>query len=252
MSAPPQSRAVRVVAVVPARGGSRGVPGKNLARVGSRRLVERAVDAAVASAEIDLVVVSTDSDDIAAVARAAGAEVVRRPADLSGDTATSESAVFHALDTLRDDGIDPEVTVLVQCTSPFLDPADLDAAVKQVRDDGLDTCFAAVASHAFVWRAQGDGTVRGVNHDDTVQRRRRQDIEPDLHETGAFYAVRTESLRRTGHRFAGRTGVQLVRAVAAVEIDVPEDLDVARALAPVVEQQPGALVGAPTDEGARP
>ena len=84
------------IAIIPARGGSKGVPGKNLRRVGGVPLIERAVRASAAADGVDLVVVSTDDSEITLVAEAAGARVVARPADLSGDTATSESALLHA------------------------------------------------------------------------------------------------------------------------------------------------------------
>ena len=87
-------------AVIPARGGSQGLPGKNLARVGGIPLVARAVMAALAAERIGRVVVTTDDDEIAGAARAAGAEVVVRPASLAGPTASSESAVLHALERL--------------------------------------------------------------------------------------------------------------------------------------------------------
>ncbi|WP_235018115.1 cytidylyltransferase domain-containing protein, partial [Thermomonospora echinospora] len=89
-----------MLCVIPARGGSKGIPRKNLAPVGGRPLVVRAVDAAVAAPHVDVVVVSTDDAEIAGVAAAAGARIVTRPADLSGDTASSESALLHALDEL--------------------------------------------------------------------------------------------------------------------------------------------------------
>ena len=225
----------RVVAVIPARGGSKGLPGKNLARVGGRPLIERAVRACRAAEQVDLVVVSTDSAEIAATARAAGARVVLRPPSLAGDTASSESAVLHALDVLSAEQPDPEVTVLVQCTSPFVDPADVDAAVKQVRAGELDCCFAALPTHELLWRSAGR-TVHGVNHDGGP-RRRRQEVEPDHRETGAFYAMRTRLLRDQGHRFCGRVGVQPVRAATAVEVDAPDDLELARALAAVLDPQ---------------
>ncbi|CAN5830296.1 hypothetical protein BH24ACT6_BH24ACT6_14640 [soil metagenome] len=93
-----------VIAVIPARGGSKGIPHKNLREVGGRPLLARAVDTCVARPAIDLVVVSTDDDAIAGTARAAGAEIVERPAELSGAAATSESALLHALTALRDTG----------------------------------------------------------------------------------------------------------------------------------------------------
>ncbi|MBP2704116.1 N-acetylneuraminate synthase family protein [Microbispora sp. RL4-1S] len=220
---------MRVLAVVPARGGSAGVPLKNLEKVGGIPLVARAVDACLRAELIDEVIVSTDHDRIAAVALDAGARVVRRPADISGPTATSESAVLHALS----EGVeaDPEVVVLVQCTSAFIDPADLDAAVAKVLNGEADSVFSGTETYEFVWTGAGEG----VNHDPAV-RPRRQDREPHYRETGAFYAMRTAGLREREHRFFGTVAVQPVPGSHAVEIDTPEDLDIVRALAPFVDE----------------
>lgn len=217
----------RSVAVIPARGGSKGVPLKNLQPVGGRSLVARAVEACLPA--VDLVVVSTDHEQIAAEARAAGARVVERPAALSGDTATSESAVLHALDTLLPEGVDPQVTVLVQATSPFIDATALANAVRRVLDDEDDSVLAAAPTHVFTWRVE-DGRAVAVGHD-AAHRPRRQDREPLYAETGAFYAMRTSGLRAGGHRFFGRTGIEVVDEATAVEIDTPADLAVARTLA---------------------
>lgn len=221
---------MRVVCVIPARGGSKGVPGKNLARVGGRPLVVRAIRAAQLASSISEVLVSTDDPDIAAVARAAGARVVLRPDELSGDTASSESALLHALGQLADL---PEVTVFVQCTSPFIDPADLDAAVRRITDDQADAVFAALESHEFQW-AESDGQVFGVGHS-AAFRPRRQDRAPHYRETGAFYVMRTAGLLEHGHRFFGRIAVQAVPAAHAIEVDTTTDLEMVRALARVVD-----------------
>ncbi|GGO23225.1 hypothetical protein GCM10010116_46850 [Microbispora rosea subsp. aerata] len=218
-----------MLAVVPARGGSVGVPLKNLEKVGGVPLVARAVDACLRAELVDEVVVSTDHDRIAEVAAAAGARVVRRPAELSGPTASSESAVLHALSELP--GEQPEIVVLVQCTSAFLDPRDLDAAVAKVLDGEADSVFSGTETYEFVWTGAG----RGVNHDPAV-RPRRQDRDPHYRETGAFYVMRAGGLRERGHRFFGRVAVQPVPARHAVEIDTPEDLEIARALAPFVDE----------------
>src|SRR5687768_15820084 len=114
------AQGARVVAVVPARGGSKGVPGKNLRRVGGRSLVERAVDTCRTARLVDTVYVSTDDPDIARAARAAGALVINRPVELAGDTASSESALLNVLDQLDGGGDQPDVLVFVQCTSPFI------------------------------------------------------------------------------------------------------------------------------------
>ncbi|MEX2627822.1 MAG: acylneuraminate cytidylyltransferase [Ilumatobacteraceae bacterium] len=231
----------RVVAVIPARGGSKGIPRKNLARVGGRTLVRRAAEACRAAAGVDLVVVSTDDDEIAAEARAAGAHVVRRPDDLSGDTATSESAVAHALDVLAapdtaadSPATDPEVVLLVQATSPFLWPDDVDALVAAV-DAGADGAFTVTASHGFLWR-RGPAGVEGVNHG-VVPRQRRQDLDAQFLETGAAYAMRVDGFRRSGHRFFGTIEMIEMPHERSMEIDEPADLDLARDIAPRLDRR---------------
>ncbi|WP_305917950.1 N-acetylneuraminate synthase family protein [Nonomuraea turcica] len=219
---------MRVLAVVPARGGSAGVPLKNLALVGGVPLVTRAVRACVRAELVDQVVVSTDHAQIAETAREAGALVVERPEELSGATASSESAVLHALDAL---GEDPEVVVLVQCTSAFIDPDDLSAAVRKVLDGEADSVVSGLPTHEFLWTATGGG----VNHDPAV-RQRRQDRDPEFRENGAFYVMRTSGLREHGHRFFGAIAVQPVPPQHAIEVDNPEDLELVRALAPFVDK----------------
>ena len=169
------------------------------------------------------VVVSTDDPLIAELARAAGAEIVARPAELSGDTATSESAVLHALDAI---GGEATIALLIQCTSPFLTSADVDAVALAVLSGDADSAFTAARTHGFVWHP--DGT--GVNHD-PARRLRRQDRRVELLETGAAYAMRVELLRRSGHRFDGRIRPVEVDPARTLEIDDPADLDRARLLA---------------------
>lgn len=214
--------------MIPARGGSKGIPLKNLRTVAGAPIVVRAVRAASAAGTVDLVVVSTDDDRIAEASSSAGAHVVRRPAELSGDAASSESAVLHALDSLA--GPDPEVVLLVQCTSPFTTPADVDGTVAALERENADCAFTAALTHRFLWRRDSSGAASGVNHDPAV-RLPRQQLEPEYVETGAVYAMRTAGFRATQHRFFGRIVMHEVQSWRALEIDEPEDLAVADALA---------------------
>jgi N-acylneuraminate cytidylyltransferase len=224
-----------VLAVIPARGGSQGVPLKNLEPVGGRSLLMRAVAVCRLSQLIDEVVVSSDHPGIQEEARRAGARVVIRPAAIAGNTASSESAVLHAVTEVQGDGPAPEVTVLVQCTSPFMDPDDLDGAIARVLAGEADCAFAAVESHTFLWKYAPEGLV-GINHDSSF-RPRRQDREVEFRETGSFYAMRTDGLRRHGRRFFGTLVAQRVNDDHAMEIDTVDDLHVARLRAAVLEEQ---------------
>jgi len=223
-----------VVAVIPARGGSKGVERKNLRRVGGVPLVARAIVAARRCSEIDRVVVSTDDGEIAGVAREWGADVVERPAELSGDTATSESALLHALDELERRGIDVGILAFLQATSPFIDSVALGEAVCSVRTRRRDIVFSGSETYGFLWSRGRGGSADAINHE-VGERPRRQDREPHFLETGAFYVMRAKAFRAVGHRFYGSIGVVQVPDLTAIEIDTHAELEVARALAPLLD-----------------
>ncbi|MEU6545449.1 N-acylneuraminate cytidylyltransferase [Streptomyces sp. NPDC046859] len=238
----------RVLAVIPARGGSKGVPAKNLAPVGGVPLVARAVRECRASRLVTDVVVSTDDQAIAAAAREAGAEVVLRPGAIAGDTATSEAAVLHALDTHEAlHGAPVDVVLLVQCTSPFLVRDDIEKVAAAVAENGADTAVTVAPFHGFVWRETGEPAEGGdgVNHDKS-HRPRRQDRPQDFLETGAAYAMDAAGFRAHRHRFFGRTDLVRTDPARVLEIDDPHDLARARALAPLLdaERPLGALPAA--------
>ncbi|GAB3403194.1 hypothetical protein GCM10027515_13770 [Schumannella luteola] len=230
-----------VIAVIPARGGSKGVPGKNLRPVGGVPLVARSVIAALGVEAIDQVVVSTDSAEIAAVAREAGASIVDRPAEISGDTAGSESALLHALGE-----VDPRerahILVFIQATSPFIDTVALAEAVRRVADGDEDAVFSAVEDWTFLWRV-GESGAEGLGHDAAV-RPRRQDREAAYAETGAFYVMRAPGFRAARHRFFGRVGLALVDPRTAIEIDTEDELEMAEALASVLDADAPGEAGA--------
>ncbi|GAX55655.1 N-acylneuraminate cytidylyltransferase [Streptomyces olivochromogenes] len=235
----------RVLAVIPARGGSKGVPAKNLLPVGGVPLVARAVRECRATRLVTDVVVSTDDQAIAAAAREAGAEVVLRPAAIAGDTATSEAAVLHALDAHEAlHGSPVDVVLLVQCTSPFITREDIDGVAGAVAENGADTALTVANFHGFIWRDAAEESTEGgngVNHDKSF-RPRRQDRPQDLLETGAAYAMDAAGLREHQHRFFGRTELVRTDPARVLEIDDPHDLARARALAPLFDaNRPGSL-----------
>ncbi|MEV0035125.1 acylneuraminate cytidylyltransferase [Streptomyces sp. NPDC056909] len=231
-----------VLAVIPARGGSKGVPAKNLAPVGGVPLVVRAVRASLAARRVTDVVVSTDDAAIAEAARSAGAEVVLRPAAIAGDTATSEAAVLHAMDAYEAmRGVAADVVLLVQCTSPFITAEDLDGVAGAVTEDGADSALTVAPTHGFIWRQDSAGSDDsgasggyGVNHDKS-NRPRRQDRPQEYLETGAAYAMRADGFRAANHRFFGRTALVRTDAARVLEIDDPHDLARARLLAPLLD-----------------
>lgn len=167
-----------------------------------------------------------------------------RPAEISGDTASSESALLHAIHELGKEGVTPDTIVFLQCTSPFTTSSDIDLVVHTMRKTHGDSAFSARADHGFLWAVAKDGSVRGINHDSTQPRKRRQDVAPQYRETGAVYAMRTDAFVRDASRFCGRT-VLVPLDSPSLEIDTPKDLAAARALCRQmtrVREQPSARI----------
>ncbi len=215
-----------IVAVIPARGGSKGIPRKNLAPVGGVPLLAHSILHARRSRHVDLVVVTTDDDEIAAVAAAYGADIVRRPAALATDEASSESAVRHALDEVRSrlDDSEVELVVFLQATSPVRQPGDLDGAIERLRSEGADSLFAGCLQRGFVWGESENG-LRSLTYD-FRERRRRQDLGGEhWEENGSFYVFRPWVLDELDNRLGGEVTVWPMHPLDSFQVDEPGDLE---------------------------
>ena len=216
------------VAVIPARGGSKGVPRKSIRPVNGVPLIVHPIRAALAASRVDAVVVTTDDDEIAEIASNAGAEVVRRPAELAVDSIMPEPAIIHVLDSRRATGhTDPDITILVQTTAPLVEAADIDGTIALLA--GADSAFAAAPFPYFLWRQREGDAVVAVNHDQTV-RLPRQAIPRQYLEAGSVYAMKTAGLRQHRHRFFGKIAIYPIPRWRAVEIDDEDDIIAAEAL----------------------
>jgi len=220
----------RSIAIIPARGGSKGVPRKNLRKIGGQSLIVRTIRAAQAASRVDGVYVSTDDAEIAEAARGVGAGVIQRPAEISGDTASSEAALLHALEVLEKAGVSPDRLAFLQCTSPFTTGEEIDDCLAALDDGAISAAFAAKLDHGFYWEAGDNGLAHGVNHDDTQPRKRRQDLTPQYRETGSIYAMRIRDFKAKGVRFCGPTVLVPIDG-PLIEIDTLEDLAICEAMA---------------------
>ena len=159
---------METLAIIPARGGSKGIPRKNVLPLAGKPLIAHNILAARAASRVSRVVVSTDDAEIAAVAKDYGAEVVMRPDALAGDVSRSEDALLHVLDTLeQEEDYRPDMIAFLQCTSPLTAPEDIDGTLAALGDKGADSALAVVPFHYFLWSEQGDGGADGINHDYT-------------------------------------------------------------------------------------
>ena len=221
--------------LIPARGGSKGIPGKNLKPVGGVPLLVRSVRAARGAARVGAVWVSSDDGAIGALAEQEGAGWLRRPAAIAGDQASSEAALLHALRTLAASAPLPPLFVFLQCTSPFTTGAQIDAVVEALEASDANMAFSVVPWHGFLWRHDGQGHGTGVNHDAHLPRQRRQDLEPTYLETGAIYAIRTAPFLEAGNRFVMPVLPVPIEALAP-EIDSAHDLALCEQLAPLLDR----------------
>jgi len=196
------------------------------------------IKAALSADSIDQVYVSTDSREIAEVAKLHGADVIERPAGISGDMASSETALLHALEVLAEDGHQPEVLIFLQCTSPLTLAEDIDGAVALMNTEGADSAFTACRFVEFLWRTDETGAAGGINHD-MKGRQRRQDRAAEYLETGAVYVMQTSGFLEHKHRFFGRTVIYEVPKERSLQIDDPGDLVVTGAMMSSGMHRPG-------------
>lgn len=201
--------------------------GKNLRTVGGKSLLALTIEAARGARRVQRIVVSTDDDAIAEAAQKLGVDVVMRPAELASDTASSESALLHALEQLQaKEHYDPAVLAFLQCTSPLTLPEDIDGTIAALLEEGADSALAVTSFHGFLWRADAAGEAVGINHDKSVRPMRQQRGGQYL-ETGAVYAMRTSGFRQARHRFFGKTALYVMPPERVLEIDEPLDLELA-------------------------
>lgn len=215
----------QTIAIIPARGGSKGIPRKNLLPFAGLPLVAHSIDHAHAAEGVDLVIVTTDDDEIAAVARGHGATVVRRPDAIAGDEATSESALLHALDVIESDlDVKPGLVVFLQATSPIRPPGVIDRAIELVENGAFDSVLTASPQHSFTWESADEGA-RSLTYDHR-HRPRRQDLPaPRWEENGSLYVTTATGLRRSGNRLSGRIGIVEMHPFDSFQIDEPRDLE---------------------------
>lgn len=211
----------KVLAVIPARGGSKGLPGKNILPVQGRPLLSWTAAAARAASALDRIVVSSDADEILAVARACGVEAMRRPAELATDTATMIDVVLHALDAYPGH----DVIVVLQPTSPLRSATDIDAALERFALSGAPACVSVCrAEQSPYWMYRlGERQALVPIVDAAAEVTRRQDLPAVYVLNGAVYVADVAWLRATRAFVAAGTVAHIMPAERSLDIDTPDD-----------------------------
>ena len=219
----------KTLAVIAARGGSKGIPHKNLLDLCGKPLLAWTVQQARAARGVDVVAVSSDSDQILAAAEAAGAVGVRRPDDISGDLASSESAWLNALDAIDARMGRFERVVALQATSPIRESSDIDKALETFDREHLDSLLSVCeVEDYFNWRIGAHGP-EPINYD-FRNRRMRQQIETRYLENGSFYVLIPSLLREQSNRLGGKIGFHVMERHKMFQIDRPEDVTLCAAI----------------------
>ncbi len=216
------------IAIIPARGGSKGVPRKNVRPLADKPLIAHSILDAKESKFTDKVYVSTDNLEIAEVSRKYGAEIIHRPEELAGDTASSESALIHALSEIEKTGISPDLIVFLQCTSPIRTGTDIDNAIAKLKAENADSLLSVSPSHRFLWE-EVDGVAKSINYD-YRHRLRRQDMQPQYVENGSIYIFKPWVLKKFGNRLGGKISLFVMSETASWEIDSAPDFEIAESL----------------------
>ena len=205
----------KVIAIVPLRGGSKGIPGKNIKHIAGKPLCAWSIEAALKSGIPDKVIVSTDSSEIEKSVKEIfpEVEILSRPAELASDTASTESVMLHAMEHY-----DFEHMLLIQVTSPMVTEADFRKAWEKYEEERLDSLLTAVRSYRFIW----SDDCKPLNYNPS-RRPRRQDFGGSLIENGAFYITKKNVLEREKCRLGGAIGIYEMDERSSREVDSIED-----------------------------
>lgn len=229
-----------VVAIVPARGGSKTLPGKNVKDLGGKPLLAWSIEVATDTDEIDRVIVSTDDDEIADVATAYGAEVLERPAHLATDDALVVDTIRHAI-AACDLSATAEYVVMLEPTSPLRTSDDVRRCLELLSDeteayDSVATFTDAELNPHRVWQLTADGPEPYIPDADPWQPR--QQLPEAYQLTGAVYAFRTDAVTEDGTSLLfGNAGAVLMPQRRAVDIDTELDFRLAELLLPEVHNE---------------
>ena len=220
---------INVSAIILARGGSKGIPNKNIIDFCGKPLIAWTIEQCLSSKHISEVWVSSDSQEILEVVKEYGAKTIKRPDDISGDFATSESAWLHAIEFIERDG-DIDFVLAPQITSPLREAQDIDNAIELFQSEKYDSMFSSsIAEDLFFWKEDKRHELQSVNYD-YLNRQRRQDIQEQIIENGSFYIFKSEIIKKYNNRFGGKIGHSKMESWKMFEIDNLEDIRMCGAL----------------------
>jgi N-acylneuraminate cytidylyltransferase len=220
-----------IIAIVPARGGSKGIPQKNIRLIAGKPLIYYTIRASQKSKYIHHTVVSTDDDEVMSISLAEGATVIKRPAELSSDSSPTMDAILHTLEQCKLQGMHPEIVVLLQPTSPLRTSSDIDAALELFMQSECDSVISVVeVNHPPQWNLVIEESYLQPIFDQKYLKMRRQDLPKTYLPNGAIYIASTETLKINHSFYCRKIKPYIMPPKKSVDIDSEFDLFLAEAL----------------------
>tara|TARA_B110000967_G_C18833371_1_gene535272 strand:+ start:175 stop:813 length:639 start_codon:yes stop_codon:yes gene_type:complete len=206
---------MKVVSIIPARGGSKGIPNKNIIDLCGKPLIQYAIEQSIIS-KVNETWVSSDSNRILKISETLGAKTIKRPAKFSSDRSTSETSLLHFAEN-----VDFDLLVFIQCTVPFIKSKDINEGINKMKK--FDSVVAVSETHQMFWSESGP--LYDINN-----RRRRQNSAKRYIETGSFFITTKKNLLKSKNRLSGKIGFVEIPKIRSFEVDSREDLRLAKIL----------------------
>ena len=220
------------IAIITARGGSKGLPGKNIRNLNGLPLIGWTIKAAREAACIDRVYVTTEDQEISEISKSLGAEIIERPEELARDDTPSEPVIAHALMTLMDEGLEVENVFLLQPTSPLRTSVHIDQAWEKfckTSSDCIISVFEPKHSPAKAYKVLPSGEITGLLHENAPYMRR-QDLETCVQPNGAIYLFSARKFLEKNQIPRSRVYPLIMTSEESIDIDTIDDLELAETL----------------------
>ena len=218
---------MKILSIIPARGGSKGIPFKNIKSVIGKPLLYYTVEAAKQSKFINKIIVSTDHQKIANTAIKLGVEVIKRPRKLSGDKIRIEPVIDHVLENLKaKEAYVPDLIILLQNTSPLRTGKDVDKAISVLKNGKYDSVLSVAPSKHFLWKIEENNSFP-INYN-PIKRPNRQEMKNQFIENGAIYVSKYSNYINSKCRISGKIGLYVMKPKFSIEIDEELDLELVK------------------------
>ena len=214
-----------IIAIIPARGGSKGIKRKNLKKINNKPLITYPIEAALKISDIDRVIVSTEDDEIANIAKKFGADVpFKRPEELSGDKVLTVPVLQHTVDWLKkNENYDTDIVILLYATSPMLTSNKIKEGIEKIKNrKDVDSVVSVCEDDKYHWKEEDGKLLRFY----PMEIMPRQMINPLLRENGALYIVREEIMRKTKSYIGGNIKYILMKEKESWDIDTEDDFEI--------------------------